>query len=69
VSWFSVHEYVDRIFECLGIPGFPAAGTPSWCGLDDSDPVKLAGVLDYGQHHALRVDTAQEAACEASRAI
>ena len=58
-----------RILKVLGIHAYPAAGTPAWCGLDDCDPVKLAGVLDYGQHHALRVETAQEASCQASHAI
>jgi len=45
------------------------AGTPEWCALDDNDPVKTAALLDAARHWALRVDTCQEAACEASRDI
>ena len=45
------------------------AGTPAWCALDDTDPVKLAALLDAAQHWALRVETCQTAECEASHAI
>jgi len=67
VSWWRVHEYVT---ECVGtLTDWPMAGTPAWCDLDDWDPRKLAAVLDAGQHHALRVETAQEARAQASKAI
>ena len=69
VSWWDVHLYVDRILKALGIRAYPAAGTPAWCELDDCDPTKLAAVLDYGEHHGLRVETAQVASCEASHDI
>jgi hypothetical protein len=45
------------------------AGTPTWASLDDTDPVKLAALYDAAQHHALRVDAAQTALADASRAI
>jgi len=69
VAWYEVHLYVNRMLERLGVHDFPQAGTPEWCALNDSDPVKAVSVLDYGQHHALRVETAQEASCEASQTI
>ena len=47
----------------------PLLGTPAWCALNDSDPAKLAAVLDGGQLFALGLDTAQEAAAEASQAV
>lgn len=67
VSWWSVHEFVTRLTELVA--AWPMAGTPAWCALDDYDPRKLAAVLDAGQHHALRVETAQEIHAEASKAV
>lgn len=69
VTWWTVHLYFERLRDLLGAQHYPPAGTPAWCRLDDSDPLKFIAVLDYGQHHALRVDTAQEAQCAASRDI
>jgi hypothetical protein len=51
------------------VESWPMAGTPEWCALDDSDPVKTAALFDAAQHFALRVETRQEAACEASRDV
>jgi hypothetical protein len=67
VSWWSVHEFVVPKLEKAG--DWPLLGTPAWCSLDNSDPRKWAAVLDGGQHHALRLETAQEARAEAGRAI
>lgn len=67
VSWWIVHQFVVRVTE--GLADWPAAGTPAWCALGDDDPRKLAAVLDAGQHHALRIEIAQEALAEASKAI
>jgi hypothetical protein len=77
VSWWSVHEWVQPYLEpylddagALPIAGaLPMAGSPDWCALEDTDPRKLAALLDAAQHWALRVETAQEARCEASRAV
>lgn len=67
VSWWSVHEFVTGVTD--GVGEYPVAGTPEWCDLDDDDDRKLAAVLDAGQHHALRMETAQEALADASRAV
>jgi hypothetical protein len=44
-------------------------GTPAWCALPDTDPAKLAALLDAARHWALRVDSCQQALCEASHDI
>lgn len=67
VSWWEVHEYVAPTLDQAG--SWPMAGTPEWCALPDDDPAKLAALYDAAQHWALRVDTCQEAACQASRDI
>lgn len=67
VNWWDVHEHVTPTLNQVG--SWPMAGTPQWCALDDDDPVKLAALLDAAQHWALRVETNQQAECEASRAI
>jgi hypothetical protein len=67
VSWWDVHERVTPLLREIG--SWPMAGTPAWCELDDDDPVKLAALLDAAQHHALRVETAQAALADASRAV
>lgn len=45
------------------------AGTPAWCELADGDPRKLLAVAAAGEHHVLRVETAQQAHADASREI
>ena len=67
VSWWSVHEFVAPLLERVG--DYPTAGTPAWCELPDDDLRKWVAVLDAGRHHALRMETAQAAMCEASREI
>jgi hypothetical protein len=67
VSWWEVREFVAPILARVG--SWPMAGTPAWRALDGSDPAKIAAVLDAGQHHSLRVETCQQAICEASRNI
>jgi|SRR5277367_5405212 len=67
VSWWSVTEFVEPWLERAG--GWPIAGTPDWCALGDDDSAKLAAVLDYARHWALRVETEQEAHAEASRDV
>lgn len=67
VSWWSVHEYVAP--QLAAVESWPMVGTPAWCALDADDPAKMAALLDAAQHHALRVETCQQAKCEASRAI
>jgi hypothetical protein len=67
VSWFSVHEFVAPLLADVG--QWPLAGTPEWCALDDDDPRKQAALYDAARHHALRVETAQAALAQASRAV
>jgi hypothetical protein len=67
VAWYEVHLFVASHLDAVG--SWPMAGTPAWCSLDDSDPGKLAALLDGARHWALRVQTCQEAECEASHAI
>ena len=67
VSWWSVHEFVAPQLDRVG--SWPMVGTPAWCALAAADPVKLAALLDAAQHWALKVETHQEAECEASHDI
>jgi hypothetical protein len=67
VSWWSVHEVVTPTLE--SVEAWPLLGTPAWCSLDDSDPVKWAALLDAAQHWALRLETCQEARADASKAV
>ena len=67
VSWWSVHEHVVPLLESVG--SWPMVGTPAWCALNADDPAKLAAIYDAAQHWSLRLETAQEAACQASRDI
>jgi hypothetical protein len=43
--------------------------SPAWCALADGDPRKLLALAEFGEHHALRVETAQQAMAGASRAV
>lgn len=67
VSWWPVHEFVARLLEqaCT----LPTAGTPAWCALSGGDPRKLLAVAVAGEHHVLRIETAQAALTDASHAI
>lgn len=65
VSWWCVHEFVAPYLDAAA----PMAGTPAWCDLPGTDPAKWAALLDAAQHWALRVETCQEAECEAGRDI
>jgi hypothetical protein len=67
VSWLAVHDFVSAVLDQAN--GYPMAGTPAWCSLAHDDPQKWAAVLDAGQHHALRMEVAQEALAEASRDV
>lgn len=69
VSWWPVHEFVDAVVQQANCGPIPAAGTPAWCALSDGDPRKLLAVAVGGEHHVLRIETAQETAAETSKAI
>jgi hypothetical protein len=67
VSFYEVHQWVQKCLDTAG--DYPWPGTPAWCLLPDDSPEKWAGLLDFAQHHALRVETAQQAQAEASKAV
>ena len=73
VAWWPVLTFTaDRIGvppEAMPVLRVPLLGTPAWCALDDTDPVKLAAVLNGGQHFALRLEIEQEARADASQAV
>jgi hypothetical protein len=67
VSWWDVHEHVAPFLEAA--ESWPTVGTPAWCATPDDDPRKMAALLDAARHWALRMDSCQEARCEASRSV
>jgi hypothetical protein len=67
VDWFLVHEFVVSLLDEAG--SGPRAGSPLWAALDDTDPRKLAAVLEDGVRWALRLDTLQEEMAQTSREI
>ncbi|ORB87511.1 hypothetical protein B1987_13720 [Mycobacterium kansasii] len=69
MSWWSTHQFIQQLRAQLNCGPTPAAGTPEWQQLDHADPRKLLALADAGQHHVLRVETAQEQQAEASKAL
>ena len=73
VAWWPVLTFTaDRIGvqpDAMPALRVPLLGTPGWCALDDTDPAKLAAVLDGGQHFALRLEIEQEARADASHTV
>jgi hypothetical protein len=68
VAWWPVHEFIAQaLAQANAVP--PVAGTPAWQALADTDPLKLLAVAVAGEHHVLRVETAQDQQAEASKAI
>lgn len=67
VAWWPVHQFVALATAQAGT--LPTAGTPAWCALPDDDPTKVLALAVAGEHHVLRMETAQEARAEASKAI
>ncbi|WP_237394481.1 DUF2742 domain-containing protein [Mycobacterium paraintracellulare] len=67
MSFWSVHEHIESTLAAVG--SWPMAGTPAWCELDETDPRKLASLLDAARHWALRVETCQQALADASREV
>lgn len=64
VSWWEVHVFISEL--TAHVNNLPAAGTPSWCAMADDNPRKLLALAVAGEHHVLRVETAQQARAEAS---
>ena len=67
VNWLTVHRFVAAVLNQVN--DWPTLGTPAWCSLTHEDPRRWAALLDGAQHWALRMDSCQEARCEASRTI
>jgi hypothetical protein len=67
VSFWSVHEHVQPVLDAVGT--WPMVGSPAWCALDGDHPAKLAALLDAAQHHALRVETAQQSLADSSHDV
>jgi hypothetical protein len=64
VAWWPCHEFITALVAQAN--DLPVAGTPAWCALPDSDPHKLLGLAVAGEHHVLRMETAQQSHAEAS---
>ncbi|WP_308204256.1 DUF2742 domain-containing protein [Mycobacterium interjectum] len=69
VSFWPTWEFLQAVVAQANCGPLPWPGTSSWCELADGDPRKLLALASFGVHHALRVEVAQEAHAEASRAI
>jgi hypothetical protein len=67
VDWWTVHEYVAPVLD--RVVNWPLAGSVEWQNLRDDDVCKIAAVCDAARHHILRVDTAQNAMCQAGESI
>lgn len=68
VSWWEVHSFLAAVLAQAGATP-PVAGTPAWMALADGDPAKLLAVAVAGEHHVLRMEIAQAANAEASKAV
>lgn len=67
VHWWEFHQWATPYLQT--VDGWPTIGTHPWFDLDDTDPRKWAAVIDAAQHHALRIEIAQDARREASHDI
>lgn len=67
VSWWPTHEFISALVAQYN--NLPTAGTPAWQQLTDTDPRKLLALAAAGEHHVLRVETAQAAMADASKAV
>lgn len=69
VSWYETHQFIEAAVAQANVGPLPLAGTPEWCAMADGDPRKLLALAVAGEHHILRVEVAQTAQAEASRAV
>lgn len=67
VAWWPVHEFISALVDQANHQ--PVAGSPAWCLLADDDPNKLLALAVAGEHHVLRMETAQEALADASKVV
>lgn len=68
VSWWATHLFIIELVAQANTT-LPWAGTPAWRALDDADPRKLLSLAVAGEHHVLRVETAQEARTQAAEDV
>lgn len=69
VSWYATYEFWRAVIDWANVGPLPWPGTPAWCALADGDPRKLLALAEFGVHHALRVDSAQESMAQTSRDV
>lgn len=69
VAWWPAHVFITDLVAAASVGPLPLAGTPAWLELADGDPRKLLALAVAGEHHVLRVETAQQASAAASRSI
>ncbi|WP_104183553.1 DUF2742 domain-containing protein [Mycobacterium avium] len=69
VSWWETHQFIEALIAQANTGPLPPAGTPAWSVLADGDPRKLLALAVAGEHHVLRVETAQTAMAKASQAV
>lgn len=69
VAWWPVHRFLNSALARANAGPLPLAGTPAWMDLTDTDQRKLLALAVAGEHHALRMEIAQEAIAEASKAV
>jgi hypothetical protein len=67
VDWFAVAEFAAPLLARF--PSLPLPGTPAWCSLPDSDPAKLAALVNAARYWALHATARQESMAQASQAV
>lgn len=67
IDWWPVHLFVVPLLD--EVRSWPLVGSLTWQQLESDDPAKVAAIYDAARHHALRIDTAQAALADASRAV
>lgn len=68
VSWWRVHQFITALVAKANT-SLPWAGTPAWSALNNDDPRKLLALAVAGEHHVLRIETAQEAIVSAGEEV
>lgn len=69
VNWWEAHLFMQAALAQANCGPLPWPGTPAWCAMSDGDPRKMLALAEFGEHHALRVETAQAALADASRDV
>ncbi len=67
VDWHAVALFADPLLTRFS--SLPLPGTPEWVALPDTDPRKLAALINVARFWALDATCSQEAIAEASKAI